>query len=567
MAKNTQTTTVASTHSTTTSAKRQHLSGLDATFLYLETAQTPMHVGSLHLYELPTGYRGNFHLDVTQHLAKRIHLSPIFTRKLVFMPLNLGHPLWMPDEDFDITRHIRLIDTPMTVKKAQATAAKLHGKLIDRAHPLWEFYVFNHIRRPDGSVCAAFYSKIHHAALDGQGGTVLANAVLDVTPVPREVAAPDVQNKQRGAGDLKIGEMIGAVFSNSLAQYAKLIKSLPSAATQVASHVGGALAKNSLQLRDGQTSSKIKVKAPLSLAPKTPFNIGISAQRVFVTTSIDFAQCKTMAKSIGASFNDIVLWICSTALRSYLKQHGTIPTKPLIAAMPVSLRDNNNKDMGNQASMSLANLATHIAHPMKRMAAIMESTSKVKDALVNLKSVLPTDYPSFLAPWIVGGAARLALQTYGRGDFAQRLPMVANLVISNVPGPQVPLYMAGARMLTFHPLSIVMHGLGLNITIQTYAGKVDFGIIAGKEALTHPQDLVKALNAAYDEACALYAMGQAPVVPIATKTVIKLYRTPVKTPVAGATKKLVAAPKVKAAKAVTLKAAARKAPARRKTTA
>lgn len=566
MAKNTSPTT-ATASAPTPKAKRQHLSGLDATFLYLETAQTPMHVGSLHLYELPAGYRGNFHQDVTVHLGRRIHLSPIFTRKLVFMPLNLGHPLWMPDEDFDIKRHIRLIDTPMTIKKAQAMAAKLHGKLIDRNHPLWEFYVFNHVRRPDGSVCTAFYSKIHHAALDGQGGTVLANAVLDVTPVPREVPPPDVQSKQHGSADLKIGEMIGAVFSNSLAQYAKLLKSLPSAATQVASHVGGALAKNSLQLQDGQSSSKIKVKAPFSLAPKTPFNVGISAQRVFVTTSIDFAQCKTMAKSIGASFNDIVLWICSTALRSYLKQHGTIPTKPLIAAMPVSLRDNNNKDMGNQASMSLANLATHIAHPMKRMAAIMESTSKVKDALVNLKSVLPTDYPSFLAPWIVGGAARLALQTYGRGDFAQRLPMVANLVISNVPGPQVPLYMAGARMLTFHPLSIVMHGLGLNITIQTYAGKVDFGIIAGKEALTHPQDLVKALNAAYEEACALYAMGQPPVVAVATK-------------------KQVTAPKVKTAKqaprkvssiqakrktspliSVAPKAVARKTTARRKTAA
>lgn len=544
-------------------AKRQHLSGLDATFLYLETAQTPMHVGSLHLYELPAGYRGNFHQDVTRHLAKRIHLSPIFTRKLVFMPLNLGHPLWMPDEDFDITRHICAIDTPMTVKKAEAMAARLHGKLIDRAHPLWEFYVFNHIRRPDGSVCAAFYSKIHHAALDGQGGTALANAVLDVTAVPREVPAPDVQSKQRGAGDLKIGEMIGAVFSNSLTQYAKLFKSLPSAASQVSS----ALAKNALQISGSGQETKLKTKAPLSLAPKTPFNIGISAQRVFVTTSIDFAQCKTMAKSIGASFNDIVLWICSTALRSYLKQHSTIPTKPLVAAMPVSLRDHNNKDMGNQASMSLANLATHIAHPMKRMAAIMESTSKVKDALVNLKSVLPTDYPSFLAPWIVGGAARLALQTYGRGDFAQRLPMVANLVISNVPGPQVPLYMAGARMLTFHPLSIVMHGLGLNITIQTYAGKVDFGIIAGKEALTHPQDLVNALNAAYDEACALYAMGQVPVVTAIVNTVKKSPRTPVKTPVTGATKKLVAAPKVKTAKAVNLKAVVRKATTGRKITA
>ncbi len=499
---------------TTSSALKhelKHLSGLDATFLYLETPQTPMHVGSLHLYELPARFKGSFHTAVLQHMAKRIHLSPIFTRKLVFMPLDLGHPIWMQDDAFDIARHIRAIDSPMTVKKLEAMAAQLHSKLIDRKHPLWEFYVFEHVKQPNGKVCAAFYSKIHHAALDGQGGTVLANAVLDVTPIPREVAPPDPTHKRRSAGELKIGEMIGAVFSNSLAQYAKLIKALPSAASQV----GSSLAKNNLPLDLHKPASRLKVKSPISLAPKTPFNVGITAERVFVTTRIPFAQCRTMAKAMGASFNDIVLWICSTALRSYLKQHASIPTKPLIAAMPVSLREESNKDMGNQASMSLANLATHIAHPIKRMAAIMESTRKVKDALVDLKSVLPTDYPSFLAPWIVGGAARLALKTYGRGDIAQRLPMVANLVISNVPGPQVPLYMAGARMLTFHPLSIVMHGLGLNITVQTYAGEVDFGIIAGKAALPHAQDLAKAINAAFEEALSLYAMGQAvaPVTP------------------------------------------------------
>jgi diacylglycerol O-acyltransferase / wax synthase len=342
------------------------------------------------------------------------------------------------------------------------------------------------------------------------------------------------------------------VFSNSLAQYAKLAKSLPSAASQI----GSSLGKNSIKI----SGKSVKAKSPISLAPKTPFNVGISAERVFVTASIPFAECRTMAKSIGASFNDMVLWICSTALRSYLAQHASIPKKPLVAAMPVSLRDDSNKDMGNQASMSLANLATHIAHPVKRMAAIMESTGKVKQALVSLKSVLPTDYPSFLAPWIVGGAARLALKTYGRGSVAEKLPMVANLVISNVPGPQVPLYMAGARMLTFHPLSIVMHGLGLNITIQTYAGNVDFGIIAGKNALPHAQDLANALLAAFEEAQSLYTLGQAPSA-VATAT-------PVKTPVPGATKKQTVASKTAAAKTIAAKAGTLKAkstPVRRKT--
>ncbi len=490
------------TTTNTNKSALNHLSGLDATFLYLETPQTPMHVGGLHLCELPTGLKGSFHSAVVQHLTKRMHLSPIFTRKLVFMPLDLGHPIWMEDSQFDIARHIMAHSTPTTVKKLEASVAKLHGQLLDRTHPLWEFHVFEHVKQLDGTVCAAFYSKIHHAALDGQGGTVLANAILDISAIPREVAPPDLTRTRRAAGDLKIGEMIGAVFSNSLAQYAKLIKSLPNAASQVGSN----LAKNnlpSLQKSAGKTS--LKASAPISLAPKTLFNVGLTTERVFVTTRIPFAECRTMAKSIDASFNDIVLWICSTALRSYLAQHASIPTKPLIAAMPVSLRGENNKDMGNQASMSLANLGTHIGHPMKRMAAIMSSTGKVKEAMVSLKSVLPTDYPSFLAPWIVGGAARLALKTYGRGDIAQRLPLVANLVISNVPGPQVPLYLAGARFMSFHPMSIVMHGLGLNITVQTYAGNVDFGIIAGKNALPHAHDLALAIQEAFEEARGLYA--------------------------------------------------------------
>ena len=425
------------------------------------------------------------------------------------MPFNLGHPQWVVDDSFDLSLHIVKIGKTakgktITEKMAQDMAAKLHGELIDRSRPLWVFYVFDSILRNDGKRCAGFYSKIHHAALDGKGGTVLANAVLDVSPVPRQVPPPDPALKRK-AVDLKIGEMIGAVFSNSLAQYAKLAKSLPAAATQI----GSSLAKSSARAVGKHGHGKVKAHSTLSLAPKTPFNVGISHERVFVTASLPFAECRAMAKSVGASFNDIVLWICSTALRTYLARHASIPKKPLVAAMPVSLRDDSNKDMGNQASMSLANLGTHIAHPGKRMHAIMASTGKVKEALVNLKSVLPTDYPGLLAPWVVGGAARLALKAYGIAGVAERLPMLANLVISNVPGPQVPLYLAGARMLTFHPLSIVMHGLGLNITIQTYAGQVDFGIIAAKNALVHAQDLADAVQTAFEEAQRLYAFAQA----------------------------------------------------------
>jgi WS/DGAT/MGAT family acyltransferase len=495
------------------------LSGLDATFLYLETPETPMHVGSLCLYELPKGYRGSFHKAVRSHIASRMHLAPIFSRCLAFMPLDLGHPTWVEADAVDLDFHIRKVPgTGMTVRQVEAAAADLHGLLIDRAHPLWEFHVFDGIKAPAGlqveGKLVALYSKIHHAALDGKGGTVLANALMDLSPVPREVAAADPARKRRTAGDLKIGEMIGAVFSNSLAQYAKLARALPSAA----SSIGSALARQSVRSGGGKGVTGLRPKSPVQLAPRTVFNVGITRERVFATARIPFEPARAMAKAVGGSFNDIVLWICSTALRNFLLEHASLPKKPLVAAMPVSLREESNKELNNQASITVVDLGTHLAHPLRRMNAIMASTGKVKQALGSLKSMLPTDYPSLLAPWLVGGAARLALKTYGRAGVAERLPAIANLAISNVPGPQVPLYLAGARMLTFHPLSIVMHGLALNITIQTYAGSVDFGIVADRKAVPKVQALADALEAAFDEALTLFA-APAPAPPAKAATV------------------------------------------------
>ncbi len=486
------------------------LSGLDATFLYLETPETPMHVGSLNLYELPKGFKGSFSKAVRGHIAKRMHLAPIFSRRLAFMPFDLGHPMWVEADSVDLDFHVRKVPGgKLTVKQAQAMAAKLHGQLIDREHPLWEFYVFDDIK-PDAGMkvegkLVGFYSKIHHAALDGKGGTVLANAVLDLGPTPREVPPPDAARKGRTGGDLKIGEMIGAVFSNSLAQYAKLARSLPAAA----SALGSAVARQSVKGGDKGLRS-LRPRSPITLAPRTMFNVGISRERAFATATLPLADCKAMGRAVGGSFNDIVLWICSTALRTYLAKHGTLPKKPLVAAMPVSLRDESNKELNNQASITAVDLGTHLAHPMKRMNAIMASTGKVKAALASLKSVLPTDYPSLLSPWVMGGAGKALFKTYGKNGIADKLPSVANVAISNVPGPQVPLYLAGARMVTFHPLSIVVHGLALNITVQTYAGRVDFGIIACKKAVPHLQDLADAMEAAFKEAQALFAQASAP---------------------------------------------------------
>ena len=477
-----------------------------------------MHVGAFNLCELPTGFKGSFHQAVTQHIAKRLHLAPVFSRKLVFMPLDLGHPLWVEADAVDISFHIRRADdakkgtVPMTLAEAHKLCAELHAELIDRNFPLWEFHVFDRIQLPKsqgGKIVAGFFSKIHHAALDGKGGVMLANAMLDISPVPRDVAPPDPARRRKLASDLKLGKMIGSVFSSSLGQIIKAAKTLPLAASALSSTLGSTLARQSLKPGAGT-----QPKMPMRLAPRTPFNAGITSDRVFVTATVPLAECKAMGKAVGGSFNDIVLWLCSTALRSYLLQHHSLPKKSLVAAMPVSLRPSDNTGdtthLGNQVSMSLVELGTHLANPLKRMNAILTSTGKVKTSMQSLKGLLPTDYPSLLAPWLVGGAAKMAFSAYGTSGIASRLPMVANLVISNVPGPPVPLYLAGARFLSFHPLSIVVHGLALNITIQTYAGRVDFGIVADQQALPHAQDLAQAIEAAFAEAQTLVVAAPKP---------------------------------------------------------
>jgi diacylglycerol O-acyltransferase / wax synthase len=468
----------------------QTLSGLDATFLYLETPQTPMHVGTFCRYELPTLPRYSLHQAVTAHIAQRLQLAPIFTRKLSPMPLDLGHPAWVQASEVDLDFHIRKVKgRSLTLAQAQALVTQLHTQRLDRSRPLWEFHVFDRVRCPDGSVCGAMYAKIHHATLDGKSGTILSQAIMDLSATPREVPPPKAITGI--APDPKLAQKLSAMFSNTWAQYAKLLKALPEAAQAV----GSTVARQSVRADSGSPRPKM----PLSLAPLTDFNVAVGTERSVGTTSLPWADCDAMAKAVGGSFNDIVLWICATALRNYLAQHDRIPRKPLLAAMPVSLRAQGNTDYATQASMTVVSLGTQFADPRKRLETIMASTHKVKGAMVQLKSLLPTDYPSFLAPWIVGGAAKAAFKTYSATGLSKRLPMVANLVISNVPGPTMPLYLAGARMLSFHPLSIVVHGVALNITVQTYAGSVEFGVVADRQALPQAQDLVSALEAAFEE--------------------------------------------------------------------
>ncbi len=459
----------------------KHLTGLDAAFLYLESPEMPMHVGSLHVYSLPPTYKGSFVDDVKEHIKKRMHLAPVFHRKLALMPFDMANPVWIEDGDIDLDYHVRSITLPKpgTMAQLENYVGRLHSSLIDRSRPLWEFYVFDGLASGD----VAFYSKMHHAAIDGQAGVAVANAVLDLTPEPRTVKPPPARAGKQPY-QLGVGELVGAAFSNMANQTLKLARMFP----QMAKAASGALSSKGAEGKPAKPGLIKRLKG-LQMGPKTHLNVSITNQRAFATASIPLGEVKGVGKLLDATINDMVLLLCAGALRRYLQDYDALPAKSLVAAVPVSLRAAGDTSSDNQAFMLLCQLGTHIKDPVARLALIKESINKGKAFTGASKAAIPLDFPSLGAPWLMSGVASL----YGRSRLANSIPPIANVVISNVPGPQVPLYMAGATMKTFYPVSIIVHGVALNITVESYNGSLDFGLIACRKAAPDVRDLAKYL--------------------------------------------------------------------------
>lgn len=478
-----------------------HLSGLDATFLYLETPENPMHVGSVHIYALPPGYEGDFAEDVRRHIAGRMHLAPVFQRKLLNMPFELANPVWVHDDAVDLEYHIRhtVLPKPGTREQLDKLVGRLHSSLLDRSRPLWEFYVIEGLQTapdaPPGVRHIAFYGKVHHASLDGAGGIVLANAMLDTGPEPRQVSAPRAR-RAPDDGAYGIGEMAVAGARNSGEQLVKLVRSVPTLA--------GTLWQR-LRHRPDEAASSAKTPQGHWFAPRTPLNVAITNQRAFASLSLPLAEARGIAKAHDVTINDVVLAICSSALRRYLGEIDALPAEPLLAGVPVSLREPGNTEMNTQATMMRVSLASDVAEPLARLKAIHASASAAKAAVASMKSVIPTDFPSLGAPWLIGGLAAL----FGRSRLADRMPPIANVAISNVPGPQFALYLAGAKMLTYHPVSIATHSIALNITVQSYNGSLDFGLTACRRAMPDVAHLAQLMRRAHGELLAQSPAEQA----------------------------------------------------------
>ena len=480
----------------------RQLSGLDASFLFLETPQMPMHVGALHVFEMPQGYGGNYLRDLRQHVSHRLPLLPVFRRRLWWMPLNLANPAWV-DAQPDLTQHIVEIKLPKGAAVGngllalEAQVSLLHPVLLDRSRPLWKMHVFTGLAPgPDGLKRVGIYTQLHHAAVDGQAAVALANTLLDTTPEPRTVEI--VRSTRRKVFRLSMAEMLHGALGSEIAQVSKIVRALPATVGTLTGAARAAAGSSAwFGLRKGRVSN-------LTLAPATPFNVSVGTGRAFAAVSLPMAELKALGKTMGATINDMVLAVCSGALRSYLQARGDLPRKSLIAAVPISLRAAGNTSSDNQASMSVISLGTHLADAGARLAHVKAATAAMKSAMGSVKSILPTDYPSIGVPWLLLAATALV----GKTRLADHIGQVANVTISNVPGPPVPLYMAGVRMDTNYPTSIVVHGMALNITVQSYHQSLDFGLMADAVAAPDVRHLAEAITVAFEELRAL-PQGQA----------------------------------------------------------
>jgi WS/DGAT/MGAT family acyltransferase len=458
---------------------QQQLSGIDASFLYLETPETPMHVAGLTYFELPTGFEGSFYQHFRRFFESRLHTIPIFSKRLAPALYDLDHPGWVDVDELDLDYHLRetVLPAPGNEAQLEEVIGRLHANTLDRSRPLWQFYVITGLANGRG----VLYSKVHHAAVDGGAGMAINKALYDVSPTPREVEPPpprSAASKPAPSSPTAVDPIKGItdIMGNMMRQQLKLWQAAPDIVNAMT---------NAFLSKPGETPKALGTlqslinQLPTLNAPRTPFNATITRERSYAARTISLSDAKAVAKASGGKLNDVVLAVCAGALRRYLSEKNQLPDKPLIAGVPISLREPGDTRQNNQVSGMLCQIATDIADPAERLAAIISSSSQAKELAGTFRDAVPQDFAFVGAPILL----QLVMLVYGRSGLADRLPIPMNVTISNVPGPPMPLYCAGAKVTALHPVSIPAHGAALNITVQSYMDGLNFGLTADRRAV------------------------------------------------------------------------------------
>lgn len=431
----------------------QPLSGLDATFLFLETNKVPMHIGSVAILEGSLEYE-----EYKSFISERVHLLDRLTQKLAFSPFDIDRPHWVTDTEFDISFHLQrtALPKPGGWKELRYLASSIFSQTLNRERPLWHFTFVEGIdsiaQVPKGSI--AIISKVHHAAFDGKAGEALMSMLYDISPKPRPIPQPmqrEPEEEEPGAF-----ELLTQTASNLISQGTKL--------------PGLLWETGKASLKAGYISKRYGINMPTLpfTAPKTRFNQQVQAERTWNSAILDLARVKHIRKAVqDTTVNDVVLAICAGAVRKYLMEKDELPEKSLVAMVPISTRDASQvNSAGNQISAMFIQLATDVEAPLERLARIHLNTviGKLYQDAVDAKSLVK------YAEVIPFGLANIAARLYSRANISDKHAPMFNMVITNVPGPQVPLYMAGHKQHANMGTAPIMDGMGLIIPVVSYNG-------------------------------------------------------------------------------------------------
>ncbi|WP_280464438.1 WS/DGAT/MGAT family O-acyltransferase [Nocardia cyriacigeorgica] len=448
----------------------EQLTGLDASFLYLETGTQHLHVCALLILD---PVEGTYSFDeLKTELGRRLPLIPHMRRKVHEVPFNLDHPVWVDDPNFDLDYHVRRVGLPRPAGRAEL--AELIGDIasrpMDRDRPLWEMSVVEGLE--DGKV--AVICKYHHAAVDGITGTNMMMHLCDLEP---GATRPDPQpwRPEPEPSDLELAARALVRFPGKVGVLTMVPKTL------------GMVAGFAQRRRKNQAGMAL----PFS-APRTPFNKAITAHRAVAFTKADLGAIKEIKAAFGVKVNDVVLTIVGGVLRNYLDSHGELPDRSLIASVPVSVHDSTRHTEGiNKVSTLFCRLGTDIADPEQRLRKLAATNEEAKKEHDLIGADFLQDWSKYAPP----NTFQLASRVYSSLKLAEAHPVVHNLVVSNVPGPPMPLYFLGVRVDGMYPFGPVFHGAGLTVTVLSNCGDLDFGFIACRELVPDIGELADAVPA------------------------------------------------------------------------
>ncbi len=476
----------------------RQLTSLDEQFLALEGPRHYGHVGGVAVLDPSTAPGGKLDLADLQYLiTERLPLVPPFRWRLKEVPLGLDYDYWIDDPDFDLDFHVRelALPSPGTDEQLGEQVARIFSRPLDRARPLWECYLIHGLA--DGKV--ALMTKIHHAVVDGLSGAEIMGALLDLSPEGREPPMPtEPGDTEPGEWEMLARGLIGLPryplrLARAVPRALPNVEEVPALMGIPGMRAAGKVAERVQRVitRGGRVVGHQDL-----VAPRTSFNGRVSPHRRFTFGQLSLDEVKAVKNEHGCTVNDVVVSICAGAVRRWLIEHDELPAEPLVTQIPVSVRSEEQMGTyGNRILIMAAPLFTNIADPVERLQRTHEALAEMKQRHKALPAELLQDANEFIPPAVFSRAARLTFSITS----SERGRPSWNLVISNVPGPQFPLYLAGARLEANYPVSVVTDGMGLNITAMSYCGHMDFGIVADREQMPDLWSLLDWLREALDE--------------------------------------------------------------------